>query len=171
VSTDLAGARALLAAAPDAFALDDLALDLEHSLEVQVPFIRRCLPQALLLPILMGSASPQQRARARTCLQGIRREEDLWVISSDLSHFHSRRQAERLDAEAQRLIGEGRPGDLADALRAGRVEACGAGPLMLLLEEGEARSARLEVLDRSDSAAASGDEDSVVGYLAAAAWE
>lgn len=167
---DADAARRLLATGYP-FSQDEAAIAREHSLEVQIPFLQRCLAQAEILPILMGSAGEAERSAVRKQLREIARPGDLWLISTDLSHFHTRLEAERLDSEAERLIAAGDAGAFAEALAGGRVEACGAGPVLLLLEEAGDRRVRVEILDRSDSADASGDESNVVGYLAAAFLE
>jgi MEMO1 family protein len=163
---DLAGVTALLEGG-DPFREAEAAIDLEHSLEVQLPFIQRVLPDSLLLPMLVGRCSPQQRADALVRLAAIDRPGDLWVVTTDLSHFHDRRQAELLDARAARLVGEGDPAALLAALEEGTVEACGAEPLLLLLEANRSRGGGIELLDRRDSSLVNGDEQEVVGYLSA----
>ena len=71
----------------------------EHSLEMQLPFLRRLAPQAKILPLLMGVQSAEM---ARTLgdslgavLQG---RHALLVASTDLSHYHDAPTAARLDA-------------------------------------------------------------------------
>ncbi len=167
VRLDRDAADSLLATGPP-FTRDEAAMDVEHSLEVQLPFLQRCLPDVPVLPILMGHAGAAERQAARKGLRAVAKPGDLWLVSTDLSHFHDRREAARLDGEAERLIASGDPREFEAALTGGRIEACGAGPVLLLLEEADALAASVEILDRSDSADASGDESSVVGYLAAA---
>jgi len=153
------------------FGLAESALAKEHCLEVQLPFIQRRCPGARILPIVVGRAGAEARRRARERLAALSRPGDVWLVSTDLSHYHGQAEAERLDAEAERLIAGAAARPFEEALVQGRVEACGAVPVLMLLEEAERRGARLEVLDRRDSALASGDRDCVVGYLAAASWE
>ena len=170
IEVDLPAVNALIESG-DPFHEAEAAIELEHSLEVQLPFLQRALPETLLLPILVGPMNPEQRARALLRLAELNRPGDLWVVTTDLSHFHERGRAEALDAEAARLIAKGDPHALAMALAAGEVEACGAEPLQLLLSAQQSRGNRIEVLDRRDSSLVSGDEDEVVGYLAAAFWQ
>src|SRR4030042_1548591 len=58
---------------------------LEHSLEVQLPFLQSVLPDFTLLPLAVGMATPEEVAAVLEALWG--GEETLIVISSDLSHF------------------------------------------------------------------------------------
>lgn len=167
VAVDTAAVADLLAAGGP-FRRDEAALAWEHSLEVQLPFLRRRLPDAVLLPVLMGWAGADERAAARAALGRLARPGDLWVVTTDLSHYHPRDEAARLDGEAERLIAAGDAAGFAAALAAGRLEACGAGPVQLLLEELAHRGGRVTVLDRRDSGEGSGVTSEVVGYLAAA---
>ncbi len=67
-----------------AFAAQESYHKPEHSLEVQLPFIQRLLPQARITPILVSGGLDQAKALAKELQQ-----EDpsaLWVISSDLHH-------------------------------------------------------------------------------------
>jgi len=166
MAVDTAAVAELLAAGRP-FRRDDMAMSMEHSLEVQLPFLRRLRPGAVLLPVLMGWADAGEREAARKALGELARPGDLWVVTTDLSHYHPRDEAERLDSEAERLIAAGDAAGFAAALAGGRLEACGAGPVQLLLEESAARGGRATVLDRRDSGDGSGVTSEVVGYLAA----
>jgi AmmeMemoRadiSam system protein B len=167
LAVDTAAVDDLLAAGSP-FRLDEATLAGEHSLEVQLPFLQRRLPRVTILPVLMGWADADERAAARDALGRLARPGDLWVVTTDLSHYHSRDEADRLDGEAERLIAAGDAAGFAAALAGGRLEACGAGPVQLLLEELADRGGRVAVLDRRDSSDGSGVTSEVVGYLAAA---
>lgn len=149
----------------------EAALAREHSLEVQLPFLQRCCGDALLLPLLVGQCGEGERRRARQALSGIARPGDLWVVTTDLSHFHSHEEAEPLDTLAASLIAAGDPLAFGRAAAEGRIEACGAEATRLLLEENHQRGGRVELLDRRDSSLACGDRRQVVGYLAAVCLE
>jgi MEMO1 family protein len=60
---------------------------LEHSLEVQLPFLQAVLTEYDLLPIAVGLAPPGQVGRALEAVWG--GPETLIVVSSDLSHHHT----------------------------------------------------------------------------------
>jgi AmmeMemoRadiSam system protein B len=169
LDVDLGAVETLLAGGPP-FALAEAALAREHALEVQLPFLQRCLPAVRLLPLLVGACTAADRAAALARLAALAAPGDFWLVTSDLSHYHSLAEAERLDAEAARLIAAGDGDALAAALAAGRSEACGAEPLRLLLAERARRGGRVELLDRRDSSVASGDTRQVVGYLSALLW-
>ena len=153
VPTDEAGARELLAL--DWVDVLDEAHALEHSLEVHLPFLQTVLPEATVLPLVVGSASPRQVA---TILQTVGRDPGtLIVVSTDLSHYHDYETARRIDAETTRLIEE-----LSDGIRPD--QACGCQPLNGLLHLARDSGYRVRTLDLRNSGDTAGPRDRVVGY-------
>ena len=88
----------------------------EHSLEVQVPFLQRLLPNAQIVPVLVGEATAAEVESVIDALWG--GPETLIVVSSDLSHYHGYDEAKALDAATAAAILEARS-DLTGA------DACG----------------------------------------------
>ena len=142
----------------------------EHCLEVQVPFIRRALPQASLVPVLIGRLTPDQAQRlGRALAKAVAGQPVLLVASTDLSHFHSQARARELDARVAALVSACDPQGLMAGAAQGKLEACGLGALALVLHAArELGATRGLVLDQATSARATGDTTRVVGYLAAA---
>lgn len=158
----------------------------EHSLEMQLPFLRRVLPDVRIVPIVMGyqtrdTAYALGDALARVLGSGTMappagapraaRGEVLLVASSDLSHYEEARTASRLDAvvlqHVEALDAEG----LMLALEREPRHACGGGPIVSVLRAAVQLGATgAQVLRYADSGDVSGDKSSVVGYLAAAIW-
>src|SRR4051812_3720591 len=68
---------------------------LEHSLEVQLPFLQRLLGEFTLVPFAVGDASVDEVAEVIERLWG--GPETLIVISTDLSHYHGYEEARRID--------------------------------------------------------------------------
>ena len=142
----------------------------EHSLEMQLPFVQRLAPAARIVPLVMGVQSAETARQLGDALGTVLRgRKALLVASTDLSHYHDRRTAARLDAvvidHVTRFDAEG----LQRALDARPEHACGGGPTVAVM-----RGARLlgadeaSVLNYADSGDVSGDKSSVVGYMAAA---
>jgi len=172
---DAAIAAELIAASPSIQSLPS-AHRREHSLEMQLPFVRRLLPDVPIVPLLMGFQTPDTIRRLAEVLTGAapgRRA--LLVASTDLSHYFDAVTAETLDSrvrdcvnafDAERLLGifEQFP----EAER-GRFVACGGGPLISVMLAAKARGARHgRVLKYMHSGEISGDNSGVVGYLAGA---
>ncbi|QKI89278.1 AmmeMemoRadiSam system protein B [Thiomicrorhabdus xiamenensis] len=135
----------------------------EHSLEVELPFIKYLLPDVQVLPLLNGSVSVQDEIDLIRDLW--RREGVYFVISSDLSHFLDYDNARKIDAETADLI-EAREWQSLSAER-----ACGYKGIQSVLAAREDRSlqvVRLQTLNSGDTA---GDKSRVVGYGAWALYE
>ncbi len=155
VAVDRTGLAAALA--EPGVAVVDRAFDGEHAIEVELPFVQRCFPQAQIVPLLVGGADPGVVARVLTALWG--GPETLIVISSDLSHYHARVEAAALDERASRAIETASPGDLSGTL------ACGHRAIAGLLHRARGLDLRATTLHRADSADAGlTADDRVVGY-------
>ena len=135
---------------------------LEHSLEVQLPFLQAVLGYFDLLPLAVGTAPAEQVCRALEAVWG--GPDTLIVVSSDLSHHHTHVEAQELDAQTARLI-LSRRSDLSDA------QACGAGGLNGLMECARHKGLAVQLLDRRTSGDTAGDNSRVVGYGSFALYE
>ncbi len=165
----------------------------EHSLEMQLPFIRRLLPDAAIVPLLMGyqtretiegladalarvvadhaghgaAEHPEHAARADKKI--------LLVASTDLSHYFDAPTAEALDRRVMDCVAACDPERLLQIFEEypeaerGRFVACGGGPAIAVMLAARRRGARHgRVLHYMHSGQISGDNSGVVGYLAGA---
>ncbi len=133
----------------------DAAHGPEHSLEVHLPFLQRCLSSFRLLPLVVGDASPEQVGAVIEALWG--GPETLLVISSDLSHFLDYDQARSRDSNTAQRI-EAMVTDLKGE------EACGARPLNGLLGVLKQRGLAIRRIGMNNSGDTAGDRTRVVGY-------
>ncbi len=163
-------AEALVAAGPEVF--EDAAVHRdEHSLEMQMPFLQRLVPELRVVPAMMGRQSRGEvealaGALART-LAG--REDVILVASSDLSHFHSADVANREDAVVVDQVGSFDDEGLMSRLESHENVACGGGPVVAVMQAARSLGAdRATILRYADSGDAGGGKDQVVGYLSAA---
>jgi AmmeMemoRadiSam system protein B/AmmeMemoRadiSam system protein A len=153
----IAAARAL----PQVVASDP-AHALEHSLEVQLPFLQKVLGEFSLAPFAVGTASVQEVAQVIERLWG--GPETLIVISTDLSHYHPYDEAKRIDgATLARIAG------LATDLD--HEEACGATPLNGMLAAAKGRGLSIRLLGACNSGDTAGGRGQVVGYSAFGLYE
>jgi hypothetical protein len=140
----------------------DPAHALEHSLEVQLPFLQKALGSFTLVPIAVGTASVAEVAAVLELLWGGR--ETLIVISTDLSHYHSYSEARRIDAATLVKIA-------GFATDIDHEEACGATPLNGFLAVASRRGLGIRLLHACNSGDTAGDRLRVVGYSAFALHE
>jgi len=128
----------------------------EHSTEVQLPFIKHYLPNIEVVEIVYGDIDYRDLA---PIIKEILDEQDtLLVISSDLSHFHNLKEANRVD----NLCIQGVEKLDVSILNSG-CEACGLIGIKALISVAK----ESQIIDYRTSYDASGDKDRVVGYLSA----
>jgi AmmeMemoRadiSam system protein B len=142
----------------------------EHSLEMQLPFLQRLVPELRLVPLMMGSQSREEiLGLAGALARGLAGREALLVASSDLSHYEPAPVANRLDAVVVDQVGRFDDAGLLDRLEQRENVACGGGPIVAVMKAARLLGAdRATVLKYADSGDAAGDKSQVVGYLSAA---
>ena len=135
---------------------------LEHSLEVQLPFLQSVLPDFTLLPLAVGMATPEEVAEVLETVWG--GDETLIVISSDLSHFLPYATAQRVDNEtAQSILKLRQPIE--------HEQACGGTPINGLILAAQKHHLTPHLLDLRNSGDTAGMRDQVVGYASFAFTE
>jgi len=142
---------------------NDKAHAQEHSLEVQYPFIQSMLPEAEILPLLVGGASAEQVFSILS---------ELWntpsvyfVMSSDLSHFNPYEEAQNIDSQTAKFISNG------DWQKLTGKRACGYIGIQGMLKVKLERNLSIEQVGLCNSGDTAGDKQSVVGYGAWAIYE
>ena len=140
----------------------DAAHALEHSLEVQLPFLQQQLGAFALAPFAVGIASVEEVAQVLERLWGGR--ETLIVISTDLSHYHSYEKARSIDSATLARIA-------ACASDFDHEEACGATPLNGLLSLARKRKLPVKLLAACNSGDTAGGKAQVVGYSSFALYD
>jgi MEMO1 family protein len=142
----------------------------EHSLEMQLPFLKRVLPDVPIVPLVMGYQTPDTIERLADALaRALDGRRALLVASSDLSHYLDARTASRVDAVVLDLVARFDAKGLLEVLDTEPHHACGGGPIVSVMRAASALGARTgRVLKYADSGDVSGDKSAVVGYMAAA---
>ncbi len=140
----------------------DHAHALEHSLEVQLPFLQTVLASFKLVPFAVGYATPDQVAQVMERLWG--GAETLILVSSDLSHYHAYRDAVAIDRETVEHV-------LALQPSLDHDQACGATPINGLLQVAPKHGLAPALLDLRNSGDTAGDRSRVVGYASFAFTE
>jgi AmmeMemoRadiSam system protein B len=135
--------------------VSDASHALEHSLEVQLPFLQTVLAEFTLLPLAVGHASPAQVAEVLECLWG--GDETLLVISSDLSHYLPYTLARKTDGNTARQI-------VALDPHLDHQQACGATPVNGLLLAARRHDLQAQLIDLRNSGDTAGERSRVVGY-------
>ncbi len=135
------------------------AHDLEHSLEVQLPFLQSVLGKFTLLPLAVGFTSAEAVADVLAHVWG--GEETLIIVSSDLSHYLPYSIAQRMDQETMQSIVQ-----LQKLVEHDR--ACGSIAINGLIVAAQQHHLTPHVLDLRNSGDTAGSHERVVGYAAIA---
>jgi MEMO1 family protein len=142
--------------------VSDPAHALEHSLEVQLPFLQRVLGDFSLIPLAVGDARPEEVAQVLERLWG--GPETLIVISSDLSHYLPHHTARRIDHDTVHAL-------LDLQLIPSHEQACGATPVNGLIVAARQKRLVTRLIDLRNSGDTAGDKGRVVGYAAIMFYE
>lgn len=152
--------------------VDEFSHQGEHSLEVQMPFIKYRFPRALVAPVMMGDQShPSASDLAERIGRAQRRtgREIRIVASSDFSHYVPEEVARKDDLYAIGALKDLDTGEFYRRVGERGVSACGYGPIATLCLAGKEMGAtRGELLTYRTSGDVTGDLEQVVGYAAIA---
>ena len=142
----------------------------EHSVEVEIPFLQRALKDFKIVPVVMGKPTYENCEALGRALAGVIGDDEriLVVVSTDMSHYHSYRQAVQMDSFTISLLTRLKPRLLFDHIQKGMSELCGAGPVLsTLIAANELNIDKIRFLKYANSGDVSGDKRKVVGYMAA----
>lgn len=148
--------------------VDELSHANEHSIEVQVPFIRYRFPRARIVPIMMGR---QDIASARTLGESVaeavrKTKRDVRIIaSSDFSHYVPAAKATEEDLYAIEPLKTLNIEEFYRRIGEKGVTACGYGPISAMVTAAARLGAtKAELITYATSGDVSGDYREVVGY-------
>ena len=128
----------------------------EHALEVQLPFLQQVLPDFEIIPMVIGGADYKDLAQLITPHLD---ENSLLIISTDLSHFLSYKEAVAVDAVANKAV----PAlDHEAFLTYGN--ACGKTGVLTAMHIAQSRQWTGHFLDYCNSGDTGPDRSRVVGY-------
>jgi AmmeMemoRadiSam system protein B len=144
--------------------------DMEHSLEIELPFLQRAIKTPFqLLPVMVREKDPDIVSGLGQALAEILSDRQaILVASTDLSHFYPQSVAEMLDKEILRRVEALDPEGILRAEQEGRGFACGSGALAAALWAAKRLGGNCaQILHYATSGDITGDYGQVVGYGAA----
>jgi hypothetical protein len=166
VSRDLSSR---IAAECPSLALDDRAHEREHSIEVQLPFLACCHPDAVsIVPIVLGDVDQADVTSLGSVLgELVSTGEATLLATTDLSHYLPLSSAQRADDATIAGILSGDTARLESDYRVGRARLCGWAPVAVaMVAAAHAGLTEATLLARCTSADTGGPTDAVVGYAA-----
>jgi AmmeMemoRadiSam system protein B len=155
----------------DYFGLIKEAHDMEHSLEVQLPFLQIIKPDAKIVPIVIGTTDIDIcRIIGETIAEEINSTNKEYgiIISTDLSHYHTYNEAVKIDTGFINALESFEEKNIKENLSSGKGEACGEGAVLAGISLSKKIGAKkLKVIKYANSGDTAGPKDQVVGYLSA----
>lgn len=146
--------------------VDEAAHALEHSIEVQLPFLQTVLPNVPFVPVQVHYASFDALAGVANVVRRALEGRDVLVLAStDFTHYESAATAERLDRRALAPILQGDARGLYDVVAREELSMCGIAPTTVLLAALQDRRPAVRLLKWGHSGEAA-PMDRVVGYAA-----
>lgn len=147
---------------------DPSAHSREHSLEVQLPFLRYFNDNFKMVPVCLTNLSFNE---CEEIGMGIARsivelnEPVLIVASSDMTHYEPQKYAKENDRKALKEIEALNPKGLLDVVRRNSISMCGVIPTtVMLIAAVELGAKSAQVIKYATSGDVSGDYAAVVGY-------
>lgn len=132
----------------------------EHSTEVQMPFIKHYFQKSKVIELIYSDIEVNVLEKIIYAL--LSNPDNLVVISTDLSHFHTLDTAKQLDLHCLKAVEQLN----VETFKNG-CEACGGTGIQAMILAAKKLKLRSKLIDYRTSADASGDKRSVVGYMSA----
>jgi AmmeMemoRadiSam system protein B len=144
----------------------------EHSLEVQMPFIKYRFPRARIAPVMMGQqdyrSALQLAEKIKEAIKRTKRDVRI-VASSDFSHYVTEQKAKSDDLYAIEPLKTLDCEEFYHRVEERRVTACGYGPIAAMVMVCKSLGAKSAQLIRyATSGNVTGDTREVVGYASIA---
>jgi AmmeMemoRadiSam system protein B len=155
----------------DHFGFIKEAHEVEHSLEVQIPFLQMVKPEAVIVPLVIGTTDPELcRIIGETIAGEIKSSGKEYgiIISTDLSHYHSYDAAVKKDKSFIAALESFDENRVEEVVLSGRSEACGEGAVLTGISLAKGLGAKkIKTVKYANSGDTAGSKDQVVGYLSA----
>jgi MEMO1 family protein len=167
IRTDVDLAEEIIEKAP--FVKDDPASHVaEHSIEVQLPFIKKLFPGALIVPLCVSSCDISElKAAGEAIADAVRAlgKKVTILASSDMTHYEPRISASKKDKRAIDAVLAMDATRLVETVNKEQISMCGWGPsAIMIFAARELGAGSGELVIYSDSGYITGNESEVVGY-------
>ena len=166
-----------LTSADSVFRYEPKAHDREHCLEVQLPFLQRRYGEDSvppIVPVIISTNDFQKLKRIADVLKPYLTEENLFIVSSDFSHYPSYEDARKMDARTGKAVESGDVSQfiavLEENARSGvpglATSACGEQAIATLLMMIDSTYQVKHLMYQNSGDAEEHDRNRVVGYHA-----
>lgn len=129
---------------------------LEHSLEVQLPFLKIALKNFSIVPLVYGNIGSDELLSILE--EFLLDNSRIAIISSDLSHYYPQKEAMAIDSYCVKGVEE------LDLSMFPNCQACGKPAIIASVQYALKHNLKSKTLDYKTSGDTTGDKDRVVGY-------
>ena len=146
----------------------------EHTIEVQLPFLQNIYGDSFqIVPIIMATSELDTIRKTADALQPYFNDENLFIISTDLSHYPSYSDAKVVDMRLFHAIQTNSTKNFLNAIKENekshiknlQTSACGWSSVLTLLNLTKNRAFSYQLLEYKNSGDSQyGDDEKVVGY-------
>ena len=146
----------------------------ENSIEMQLPFIKKILPQAKIVPIAFGVSNYEDcKILADVLSQVLSDRDDIVVVAStDMSHFLNYDDANKADSQTIEIMKQFKYPQIFNEGMTYKQPCCGYSAVACVLKMAEALNAKnFQVLKYANSGDTTDNKQQVVGYLSAAVYK
>jgi AmmeMemoRadiSam system protein B len=147
---------------------DAVAHEREHSLEVQIPFLQRLVPDFRFVPVVLGADRYpllEELGHAVAKVVAAQSERVLVIASTDMNHYESDGITRAKDGRAIERILALDPRGLYDTVRGEGITMCGyAATTAMLVAMRDLGADTAELVRYATSGDITGERDEVVGY-------
>ncbi len=139
---------------------------IEHSLEVQLPFIQYYLKEPKILPIIVPVYDKKAlRDIATSIYNTLKKKNVLYVASSDMSHYKPYEENNAIDEYSFSVLKKNDPDLLFDEEMQEKTQFCGIAPILVLMNIVKLAGADgPHIVFHENSGDTAGDKSAVVGY-------
>lgn len=156
------------------FRVDYRIMDVEHALEVQIPFLQRTIKGNFkIVPLLVGCENENELdLYANYLVPFVKKQKNaIVVLSTDLSHYYPLDIAKQKDNQAISVITSKKIDFIIEGMKKGDFELCGASAVYMGMKIlSKIYPLKVELVDYSTSYDATKDDTKVVGYAAIAIY-
>jgi len=143
---------------------DSTAHQMEHSIEVQIPFLQKTLENFKIVPVCMLDQTQETAEKLGSILaETLDPKKDMIIASTDFSHYVPAEQARKTDTKALHAI-ERLDSSTLYNLSQTELSMCGYGPVITLIEYTRQNKGKIELVKYGNSGETTEDYTQVVGY-------
>jgi len=151
------------------FFKDNSILVGDHNLEIQLPFVKNLLPYVKIIPIMIGDSNRNNLISISNSLKKYFNGNNLFIISSDFSHYPSHENAVKLDSEiVEKIINLDIDGFLSETEKLGYehlvTRCCGWSSILILMNILKDENIKGKIISNRTSGDVTNGHSKVVGY-------